>query len=182
MVGVELYFADVIEPEVDESGNKKKPNDKLQIQLLFYASGIKKGSDKIIPLSEMKNMHGSLEDGILAKFKVEEDIFQKLMQLGLEEGTLSDWDVIPQAWSMPGKFKEGKQEPGKTGTWYQPAALIKLNGKEINYQILKSQAIKKPRQNAFERFRKSSNTHSAWGNELGNLEHQINAELEGATP
>jgi hypothetical protein len=56
-----------------------------------------------------------------------------------------------------------------------------LNGKDINYQILQA----KPRpeqQDAFAYFENSNNTHNNWDASLGNLEKEINAELEGATP
>jgi hypothetical protein len=165
-----LFSAGDVEPEEGEN-DKKDSNDKLKIQLLFYGRCIKKGAAKII---KAEDIHDSLGDGVLAKLKVEEEVFAQLYRLGLREGTISDWDVIPQAWTMPGT------KGIKSGTWYQPTALISLDGREINYQILKSQNTRKPLKNSFERFKKSSNTHVGWDASLENLGNQINAELEGA--
>jgi len=169
-----LFSAGDVEPEEGEN-DKKGSNDKLKIQLLFYGRCLKKGAAKII---KAEDIHDSLGDGVLAKLKVEEEVFAQLYRLGLREGTISDWDVIPQAWTMPGT------KGIKSGTWYQPTALISLDGREINYQILKSQNTRKPLKNSFERFKNSNNTHTAisWDGDasLGNLENQINAELEGA--
>jgi hypothetical protein len=165
-----LFSAGDVEPEEGEN-DKKGSNDKLKIQLLFYGRCIKKGAAKII---KAEDIHDSLGDGVLAKLKVEEEVFAQLYRLGLREGTISDWDVIPQAWTMPGT------KGIKSGTWYQPTALISLDGREINYQILKSQNTRKPLKNSFERFKNSSNTHVSWDASLENLGNQINAELEGA--
>jgi len=174
LTGMRLFSAGDVEPEEGEN-DKKGSNDKLKIQLLFYGRCLKKGAAKII---KAEDIHDSLGDGVLAKLKVEEEVFAQLYRLGLREGTISDWDVIPQAWTMPGT------KGIKSGTWYQPTALISLDGREINYQILKSQNTRKPLKNSFERFKNSNNTHTAisWDGDasLGNLENQINAELEGA--
>jgi hypothetical protein len=175
LTGMRLFSAGDVEPEEGENG-KKGGTDKLKIQLLFYGRCIKKGAAKIIGSDKIEQVHETLGDGVLAKLKVEEEVFAELYRLGIREGTVSDWDVIPHAWTMPGT------KGIKSGTWYQPTALIRLNGKDINFQILKSQNAKKPLKNAFERFGNSTNTHSNWSGEMGNLEHQINAELEGATP
>jgi len=172
LTGMKLFSAGDVEPEEGENG-KKGANDKLKIQLLFYGRCIKKGQAKIF---RAENVHDSLGDGVLAKLKVEEEVFAELYRLGLREGTVSDWDVIPQAWTMPGT------KGIKSGTWYQPTALITLENREINYQILKSQNTRKPLKNSFERFEKSNHTHPSWDASLGNLEKEINAELEGATP
>ncbi len=170
LTGMRLFSAGDVEPEEGEN-DKKGSNDKLKIQLLFYGRCIKKGAAKII---KAEDIHDSLGDGVLAKLKVEEEVFAQLYRLGLREGTISDWDVIPQAWTMPGT------KGIKSGTWYQPTALISLDGREINYQILKSQNTRKPLKNSFERFKNSSNTHVSWDASLENLGNQINAELEGA--
>jgi len=171
LTDMKLFSAGDVEPEEGEN-DKKGGNDKLKIQLLFYGKCIKKGEAKIF---RAENVHDSLGDGVLAKLKVEEDVFSELYRLGLREGTISDWDVIPQAWTMPGKTGM------KSGTWYQPTTLIRLENREINYQILKSQNTRKPLKNSFERFEKSNNTHTNWDASMGNLKKEINAELEGAT-
>jgi hypothetical protein len=174
LTGMRLFSAGDVEPE-DGDNSKKGANDKLKIQLLFYGRCIKKGEAKIIGSEKIQQVHETLGDGVLAKLKVEEAVFAELYRLGLREGTVSDWDVIPHAWTMPGT------KGIKSGTWFQPTAFIRLDGRDMNFQILKSQNVKKPLKNAFERFKNSNNTHSSWSGELGNLEHQINAELEGAT-
>jgi len=174
LTGMRLFSAGDVEPDEGENG-KKGANDKLKIQLLFYGRCIKKGAAKIIGFDQIRQIHDTLGDGVLAKLKVEEEVFAELYRLGLREGTVSDWDVIPHAWTMPGP------KGIKSGTWYQPTALVRLDSKDINHQILKNQNARKPLKNAFERFENSSNTHSTWSGELGTLEHQINTELEGVT-
>lgn len=173
LTSMELFTADVVEPEAADAG-KKNPSDRLRVEMFFLGTCNQKGDDKVISGAEIKLVHSTLGNKMLAKFKLDEDVFQRLLQMGLLPGTTSDWDVIPQPWSMPGKTGP------KLGIWYQPVSLIKLNGKVINYQILKSSTTKKPRQNAFERFGGSNNTHTNWDASLGNLERQINTELEGA--
>jgi hypothetical protein len=168
-----LFSAGDVEPDEGDNG-KKGANDKLKIQLLFYGRCIKKGEAKIIGSEKIREVHETLGDGVLAKLKVEEEVFAELYRLGLREGTVSDWDVIPHAWTMPGA------KGMKSGTWFQPTAFIRLDNRELNYQILKSQNTRKPLKNSFERFEKSNNTHINWDASLGSLEKEINAELEGA--
>jgi hypothetical protein len=172
MSGVQLFKAGIIEPEKESEESKKKPSEQLKIQLLFYGRCIEKGGDKIISQVLIKELYSALGDKILAKFKVEEEVFQRLIQMGLKEGSICDWDVVTQIWNIQ----------GKSGIWYRPAALIRIDGRDINYQILKNQdSAKKPMQDAFARFGKSNHTQGTWDAALGSLEQEINSELQGAS-
>lgn len=164
-----------------EERGEDKAEQQLKIQLLFYGRRVDKNGDEIIIQSEIKNLHRALGDKILIKFKVGEEVFQQFMRLGMDTGSECDWDAVPQVW-----FFKDKNGNSKNGIWYKPAALLKLDGKDINYQIL---AISKPKraemQDAFAYFKGKAGIPFggvSWGNELGNLENQINAELEGAAP
>lgn len=170
---LQLMRASIVPPE--DRGNEQI-EQALKIQLLFCGCKISKNGDEIISQSDIKDLHRFFGDKILTKFKVGEEVFKHCRQLGLNIGSTCDWQAIPQIWNIG----------GGSGIWYRPAALLKIDGRATSYQILQLSKPKRPEmQDAFAYFGNSENsnhTHSTWGNELGNLENQINAELEGATP
>jgi hypothetical protein len=177
--GLELFRAGLVPKE-----ERKEPQEgqyqgeqQLKVQLFFYSCRVEKKVLEIIGQEEIKKIRPLLGEKTLVKFKVGEEVFKRCQQLGLLPGSKCDWDALPQPWM----YKDSQGRP-KLGVWYQPAALLKLNGRDINYQIL--QAKSKPQQqDAFAYFgnpQNSNNTHSTWEASLGNLEKEINAELEHA--
>lgn len=178
--GVELYRAGLVpkEERKEQQEGQSQFEQELKVQLFFYSRRVEKKVLEIIGQEEIKKIRPLLGEKTLVKFKVGEEVFKHCQRLGLLPGSKCDWDAIPQPWMY--KDKEGRP---KLGVWYQPAALLRLNGKDINYQIL--QAKPKPeQQDAFAYFGNSNNTHktNSWNGDtsLGNLEKEINAELEGA--
>ena len=181
--GLELYRAGLVEEKKEEKEGQSQAEQQLKVQLFFFGRRVEKKALEIISQEEIIRARSWMGEKILIKFKVGEEVFKSCQRLGLLPGSKCDWDALPQPWMY--KDKEGKP---KLGVWYQPAALLKLNGRDINYQILQAQSNKPQQQDAFAYFglsNNSSNTHSevtTWDASLGNLENQINAELEGASP
>jgi hypothetical protein len=164
MCNVQLHRAIVVPPPQKKEGESQS-NYKEKVQLFFYGRCIKKNSDRVISENEAKMSHSFLGDVVLAKFKIEESIFAELFRMGLVENSNSDWDVIPTYYAI--KQKDGK--PDQMGVWFNPVTLLKLNGKDINYPLIRVPEDK--RENAFEKYSR---------HDLGTLESQINAELEVA--
>jgi hypothetical protein len=175
LASLEFSHADVVPKEE----KKEQIEQQLKIQLFFFGMRAEKKALEIMSLAEVKILPRSLGEQIFVKFKVSDEVFKRCHQLGLESGVTCDWDAVPQPWAS----KNSKGEIS-SGIWYLPATLLRLNGKDINYQILESQADKSPKQDAFAYFGLSNNTHTAsnWDGDasLGNLEKEINAELEHA--
>jgi len=165
MANMQLHKAVVVPPPKSKDGEPQS-NYKEKIQLFFYGRCIKKNSDRVISEHEAKMSHSFLGDTILAKFKIEEAIFAELFRMGLVENSHSDWDVIPQYYIIKQK-EPGK--PDQAGVWFNPATLLKLNGKDVSYPIIRIPEDK--REDAFAKYSRQ---------DLGNLESQINAELEVA--
>ena len=174
---LKFSHADVVPQE--EKDKSKGIESQLKIQLFFFGRRVEKKVLDLISLEEIQTLPRSLGEQVFVKFKVTEEIFRRCHQLGLEDGSgaIADWDAVPQPWAS----KNIKGEI-TSGIWFLPAALLKLNGKDINYQILKNQSNKPLRQDAFAFFGLSNNTHNNWEASLGNLEKEINAELEEAAP
>lgn len=170
MVNLQLHKAVIVPPEPNKDGSEN-PNRKPKVQMMFFGRCIKKNGDRVIQPHEAKENHSLLGEAILAKFKIEEALFAEFYRFGLVENSISDWDVIPNYYRM--KPSE-KQPEGNMGVWFQPVTLLKLNGKDINYPIIKVPEDK--RENAFEKYSR----HDLGALDLGALESQINAELEGA--
>lgn len=166
MPNMQLHRAIIVPPPPKKDGESQS-NYKEKVQLFFYGRCIKKNSDRVISEYEAKMSHAFLGDTILAKFKIEEAIFAELFRMGLIENSHSDWDVIPQYYHM--ESGDSKKNDSK-GVWFAPATLLKLNGKDINYPIIRIPEDK--RENAFEKYSRQ---------DLGTLESQINAELEVAS-
>lgn len=176
---LEFSHADVVPQE-----EKEKNQPQLKIQLFFFGRRVEKQALEIISQEEVKTIPRSLGEQIFVRFKVSEEVFKTCHRFGLESGVVCDWDAVPQPWAS----KNIKGEVS-SGIWYLPAALLKIDGKDINYQFLQAQSNKnKPaKQDAFTFFGlsngKSKNTHDAVGNwdaSLGSLEKEINTELEHA--
>lgn len=170
--GLRLMRAGIVPSE--ERG-KDQAEQALKVQLLFCGCKVSKGENEIISQSDISDLHRFFGDKILTKFKVGEEVFKHLRTLGLNTGSECDWQAIPQIWNIG----------GNSGIWYRPAALLKIDGKGANYQILK---VGKPKrsemQDAFAYFDNDRTPSFPWSpspdSELKNLESQINAELEGA--
>jgi hypothetical protein len=173
---LEFSHADVVPKEEKK---EQQIEHQLKIQLFFFGRRVEKKALEMIPMEDAKILRRSLGEQVFVKFKISEDIFKNCHRLGLESGVVCDWDAVPQPWAS----KNNKGEIS-SGIWYLPAALLKLNGKDINYQILQAQSNKPVKQDAFAFFGLSNNTHtntgSNWDASLGNLEKEINAELEHA--
>jgi hypothetical protein len=169
---VRLIRAGLI-PKEERADDQK--DQQLKIQMFFCSPRCQKGSDKIMANDQILRLHALIGEPALVKFKLPEDVFRRCMELGLEDGGLSDWEAIPQPWFFVNKSNGNKT----SGVWYRPATLLRAGGKDINYHILKP-AQKPQLQDAFAYFGKSSNTHSNLDASLGDLEHQINSELEHA--
>ncbi len=173
---LELFNAGIV-PQEDKG--KGQVENQLKIQLLFFGRRVEKKAQEIITQEEIKKLRPLLGEKILIKFKVGEEVFKRCQQLGLRTGSKCDWDAVPQLWV----YKEANGN-SRSGIWYQPAALLRLDGKDINYQILQTQSNKPAMQDAFAYFalENSNNTHAGnnWDASLGNLEQQINSELEHA--
>jgi hypothetical protein len=174
---LEFSHADVVPQE--EKDKSKGVESQLKIQLFFFGRRVEKKALELMSQEEVKILPRSLGEQIFVRFKVSDEVFKNCHRLGLETGAICDWDAVPQPWAS----KNNKGEVS-SGIWYLPAALLKLNGKDIDYQILQAQSNKPVKQDAFAFFGLSNNTHtntgSNWDASLGNLEKEINAELEHA--
>lgn len=170
-----LVRAGVI-PKEERSADEQK-DQQLKIQMFFCSPRVQKGSDKILANEQILNLFSLIGETALVKFKLSEDTFRRCMELGLEDGGLSDWEAIPQPWFFVNKATGNKT----SGVWYRPATLLKAGGKDIHYHILKP-SQKPQMQDAFLYFgnsQKSNSTHN-WEASLGDLEKEIDAELEHA--
>lgn len=181
MVNLQLHKAVIVPPQLNKDGSEN-PNRKPKVQMMFFGRCIKKNGDRVIQPNDAKQNHLLLGEAILAKFKIQEDIFAELYRFGLIENSVSDWDVIPTYYKINPTAEDianGKKE-GNMGVWFAPVTLLKLNGKDINYPIIK--ALEDKREDAFAKYSSSSLPWQNSSSELQSLESQINAELEGATP
>jgi hypothetical protein len=172
-----LASAGIVPPE---DRGKEQAEQQLKIQLLFYGRRVEKNGDEIIVQSEIKKLHHLLGDKILIKFKVGEEVFKHCKELGMIPGSECDWDAVPQVWFYKEKNENSKNGGiPKNGIWYKPAALLKLDGKDISYQILQVAKSKRPAmQDAFSYFNSTASA-TGWDTSLDNLENQINSELSG---
>jgi hypothetical protein len=97
------------------------------------------------------------------------------MSLGIHPNSECEWDAIPQVWNY---FDKVNQKP-KFGIWYKPAALLKLDGKQVDYHILEASPHKAIMQDAFQFFDTGMGESSFnWQNSLAGMEHEINSELQ----
>ncbi len=171
LTALELHSASVV-PRAELSKDTQS-QQALKIQLFFFGRRVEKNAQEIISQNEIKQLRPLLGEKILIKFKVGEEVFKNCQQLGLKPGSKCDWDAMPQFWTSG----------TRGGVWYQPVALIRLDGKDINYQILKVKAQPKVNPDAFAYFDSSGNNRasssSGWSPSLDSLENQINSELEG---
>jgi hypothetical protein len=172
---LELFRADIVPKEEKKEQQQQQTEQQLKIQLFFFGRRVEKKAQEIISQGEVRDLRRLLGEKVLIKFKIGEEVFKHCQQLGLLPGSKCDWDAMPQPW-----FYKDAQGLPKTGIWYQPAALLKLDGRDVNYQILQNRSQQIQRQDAFAYFGNSNNTHSNWDASLGNLEKEINAELEHA--
>ncbi len=172
--GLRLVSAGIV-PQEDRGSDQKE--QQLKVQLFFCGRRVEKSGDKILDYHQVQNFYSLIGEKILIKFKLGEEVFQRCLELGLKPGSQCDWDAVPQVW-----FFKDKSGASKNGIWYKPAALLKLDGKETHYHILKA-ANRPAMQDAFAYFNKSNNTHEAngWDSALGNLEQEINSELQGVS-
>ena len=168
---LQLMSAGIVPPE---DRGEEQIEQALKVQLLFCGCKIPRNGNEIISQNDIKDLHRFFGDKILTKFKVGEEVFKHCRELGLDIGSICDWQAIPQIWNIG----------GNSGIWYRPAALLKIDGRKASYQILHLGKPKRPElQDAFAYFGNSENSnhaHDNWDASLGNLENQINAELEGA--
>lgn len=168
---LELHSASVV-PR-DELSKNTQSEQQLKIQLFFFGRRVEKNAQEIISQSEIKQLRPLLGEKILIKFKVGGEVFKNCQHLGLKPGSKCDWDAMPQFWTSG----------TRGGVWYQPVALIRLDGKDINYQILKAKA-RSGTTDAFSYFDSNgnnrANSSSGWSPSLDSLENQINSELEHA--
>jgi len=165
MVNLQLHRAVIVPPQPNKDGSEN-PNRKPKVQMMFFGRCIKKNGDRVIQPHEAKENHSLLGDVILAKFKIEEALFAELYRFGLVEKSISDWDVIPTYYRME---PTEKSKEGNMGVWFAPVTLLRLNGKDINYPIIRQ--LEDKREDAFAKYSR---------HDLGALESQINAELEVA--
>ncbi len=176
---LEFSHAGIVPQE--EKDKAKGIESQLKIQLFFFGQRVEKKALEIIAQEEVKRIRPLLGEKVLIKFKVSEEVFKYCYRLGLRSGAKCDWIAVPQPWG----FKNNKGEL-ILGIWFMAATLLRLNGKEINYQILKNQSTQPVMQDAFAYFGFSNSTHTAnsWDGDasLGDLEKEIDAELEGAAP
>jgi hypothetical protein len=170
--GLELFRAGIVPKEEKK---EQQTEQQLKIQLFFFGRRVEKKAQEIINQAEVRNLSRLLGEKVLIKFKIGEEVFKRCQQLGLLPGSKCDWDAMPQPWG----YKDS-QGNFKTGIWYQPAALLRLDGRDINYQILRNQSTHPQQQDAFAYFENSNSAHTNGDALLGDLEKEINAELEHA--
>lgn len=145
LTSLRLAAAGIVHPE--ESKDKDKEEQKLKIQLLFFGRRVERNATEIISSSELSNLRRLLGDKILIKFKISEEVWSKCLSLGIRPGSECDWDAVPQVWNYFDKVNQ----KSKFGIWYKPAALLKLDGRQVDYHILKA-STRKPLQDAFNFF------------------------------
>jgi hypothetical protein len=171
LTSLRLVVAGVVRP--DE--NKEKEEQKLKIQLLFCGRRVERKGTYIMDSSELQNLRRLVGDSVLIKFKVPEEVWKKCLSLGIHPNSECEWDAIPQVWNY---FDKVNQKP-KFGIWYKPAALLKLDGKQVDYHILEASSRKVTMQDAFQFFDTGIGESSFnWQNSLSGMEHQINSELQ----
>jgi hypothetical protein len=171
LTSLRLVVAGVVRP--DE--NKEKEEQKLKIQLLFCGRRIERKGTYIMDSSELQNLRRLVGDSVLIKFKVPEEVWKKCLSLGIHPNSECEWDAIPQVWNY---FDKVNQKP-KFGIWYKPAALLKLDGRQVDYHILEASSRKVTMQDAFQFFDTGIGEASFnWQNSLAGMEHEINSELQ----
>jgi hypothetical protein len=175
LTSLRLVVAGVVRP--DENKDKEKEEQKLKIQLLFCGRRIERKGTYIIDSSELQNLRALVGDSVLIKFKVPEEVWKKCLSLGIRPNSECEWDAIPQVWTY---FDKVNQKP-KFGIWYKPAALLKLDGRQVDYHILEASSRKVILSDAFQFFDEGSGESSFnWQSSLAGMEHQINSELQEA--
>jgi hypothetical protein len=165
----------VVAGVVRSDENKEKEEQKLKIQLLFCGRRVERKGAYIMDSSELQNLRRLVGDSVLIKFKVPEEVWKKCLSLGIHPNSECEWDAIPQVWNY---FDKVNQKP-KFGIWYKPAALLKLDGRQVDYHILEASSRKVTMQDAFQFFDTDIGESSFnWQNSLSGMEHQINSELQ----
>jgi len=174
LTSLRLVVAGVVQP--DENKDKEKEEQKLKIQLLFCGRRIERKGAYIMDSSELQNLRALVGDSVLIKFKVPEEVWKKCLSLGIHPHSECEWDAIPQVWNY---FDKVNQKP-KFGIWYKPAALLRLDGRQVDYHILEASSSRKVLPDAFQFFDTASSGESSfkWQNSLSGMEHQINSELQ----
>jgi hypothetical protein len=171
LTSLRLVVAGVVRP--DE--NKEKEEQKLKIQLLFCGRRVERKGTYIMDSSELQNLRRLVGDSVLIKFKVPEEVWKKCLSLGIHPNSECEWDAIPQVWNY---FDKVNQKP-KFGIWYKPAALLRLDGRQVDYHILEASSRKVTMQDAFQFFDTDIGESSfTWQNSLVSMEHEINSELQ----
>jgi hypothetical protein len=170
---LKLAAAGIVPREERKDSNKDK-EEGLKIQLLFYGWRVERAAARIISPSRLSDFHSLLGDKIFIKFKINEEVWKKCLELGIQPNSECEWDAVPQVWN----YFDKPNNKTKFGIWYKPARLLRLDGKEVNYQILKP-STRPPLQNAFDLFNFKANESSFnWQNSLSGMENQINSELQ----
>lgn len=128
-----LHDFKLIDAKFDERIDEKdKTKDYSKIQLLGICRSLAQATSIIFESQELEQSLRLMGDKCFTKVKVLPEDWQQFQKFGVKKDSILVLDVSPEFYSISNGRGNSNQ-----GIWYKPISLISIDGRQVNYQIIK---------------------------------------------